>query len=444
MLKKARHVDEKNKIIIKNTLESLIVKGLSIIVSFLTTPLFIEYFNDNRILGIWYTLLSVLIWFLNFDLGLGNGIRNKLVKDLTLNDYISAKKTISSGMFSVGIITIFLSIIGLFLISYLNMNKLFNINESLITNRTLVLSSIFIFIGIMLRFFLTTITSIFYALQRSSINNLLALCVSILQLLYVIFVRFDNVEDALLHISFAYIFLSNAPVIFAGILIFNKDLKACKPSIKYIDIRTIKSIVNIGILFFLCQILYMIIANTNEFFITNLYGSNYTTEYTFYYKLTSLASMIISLGLTPIWSVVTKAQQEENFIWLNKLFYKIKIAGLILLCIELLFIPILPYIMDLWLGKNVVNVKYCTALAFALFGSVFVYSGMLSTISNGLAMMKVQTLAFLLAVTLKIILIYICYKFTSWDFVVWCNFFILLPYIIAQQISLNKYLKSKI
>lgn len=80
---KYKHLGENSKIVIKNVFESFVVKGLSLIVSFATTPLFIKYFNDNMVLGVWYTLLSVLIWFLNFDLGLGNGIRNNLVKAFT-------------------------------------------------------------------------------------------------------------------------------------------------------------------------------------------------------------------------------------------------------------------------------------------------------------------------------------------------------------------------
>ena len=444
MFDKIKNLDEKNRIIIRNTVESLVVKGFSIVVSFLTTPLFIHYFNDNKVLGIWYTLLSVLIWFLNFDLGLGNGIRNNLVKDLTRKDYLSARKTISSGMFSVGVVTIILTLIGSILISCINLNSFFNIDGAYLAHETILWSTIFIFVAIMLRFFLTTISSVFYALQRSAVNNMLALCVSVLQLLYVLLVRFDNVEDALINISFAYIFLSNLPVMIAGYWVFHKELKNCKPSINCIEKESITAIVHIGALFFLCQILYMIIANTNEFFITNLYGGNYTAEYTFYYKLTSLASMIVTLGLAPIWSVVTKAQQEGNFLWLSKLFNKIKLAGLGVLVLQLVFIPLLPYLMNLWLGKGIVDVQYDTALSFALFGSAFVYSGMLSTISNGLAMMKVQTIAFSIGVALKIILIYALYTYTSWDFVVWCNFIILLPYIISQQISLNRYLRKKI
>ena len=69
---------------------------------------------------------------------------------------------------------------------------------------------------------------------------------------------------------------------------------------------------------------------------------------------------------------------------------------------------------------------------------------MLSTIANGLAMMKTQTICYLLAVLLKFILILVFYSLTRWDFVVWTNMLILLPYIIAQQFVLNKYLKMYI
>ena len=100
------------------------------------------------------------------------------------------------------------------------------------------------------------------------------------------------------------------PVVIAGIIVFQRELKGCRPSLRYIDSVHIKAIMHIGALFFICQILYMIIANTNEFFITNLYGAGFTTDYTFYYKLSTIGTMLISLGLTPVWSVVTKAQAE--------------------------------------------------------------------------------------------------------------------------------------
>lgn len=444
LLNRFRNAGDNTVIVIKNVIGAFFIKGGSMIVSLITTPLFISYFDNNKVLGIWYTLLSILFWFLNFDLGIGNGIRNNLVKDLTANDYSSARRTISSGMFAVGVVTIILSFVGYVLIDNIDLYWLYSLTEDTISYRCLFLSTIFVFIAVMLRFFLTTITSIFYALQKSAVNNLLALCASVLQLLYVLIADFDSVEEALISISFAYIFLSNIPTIVAGIIVFCKDMRQCIPTIKCIDKLHLKAITSIGALFFLCQILYMIISNTNEFFITNLYGSEYTTEYTFYHKLTTIVSMLVSLSLTPIWSVVTKAQTEGNFGWLDKLYSKIKFAGFGLLLLQFAIVPFIPFLMNLWLGDGVVEVNYITAVSFACFSSIFLYSGMLSTIANGLAMMRIQTLTFLIAVFLKIFLLGLFHQYTKWDFVVWVNVIILLPYVVAQQLSLNHYFKKKL
>lgn len=429
---------ENSKIIIKNVIGSFAVKGLSLIVSFVTTPLFIHYFNENRMLGVWYTLLSVLVWVLNFDLGLGNGIRNHLVKALSCHDMEDARRIISSGMFSVGIMTIVLTVVGIFLISLTNLNGLFNVGADVVSPETLRLSAIYVFLAIMLRFFLTTVTSVFYALQKTAVNNILTLCVSVLQMFYVLLAHFTSPEDALLHISFAYIFLSNLPVVVAGIWVFHKKLKSCRPSIRYVDLAHIKAITGIGAMFFVCQILYMLIANTNEFIVTSLYGVEATAEYTFYYKLTTLGTMVITLALSPIWSVVTKAQAEGNYVWLNKLYRYIKRGGVSVFVIQLLLVPFVPWMMNVWLGDGVVQGSYSTAVAFALFSSVFLYSGMLSTIASGMSMLKTQTISYVVAISIKIIGLAILYRCTSWNIVVWINTIALLPYIIAQQYVLNK------
>ena len=230
----------------------------------------------------------------------------------------------------------------------------------------------------------------------------------------------------------------------AGHIIFSTKLKQCRPSLSYVEKYNIKAVIHVGSLFFLCQILYMLIANTNEFFVTNLYGSEYTTEYTFYYKLATLGTLIVSLALTPVWSMVTKAQKQGNYVWLSQLYRYIKYAGFIILIIQLLIIPFIPFLMRIWLGEGVLTVNHVTSIAFAIFGAVFTYAGMLSTIANGLTMMRVQTICYLLAVVVKVALLFALSSCTSWVFVVWLNIGIFIPYIIVQQISLNKYFNKMI
>lgn len=441
---KLQKLSPNNKIVLKNTVGAFLVKGGALLISLFTTPAFIRYFNNNAILGVWYTLLSVLTWFLNFDLGIGNGIRNNLVKAFTVNDRVEARKIISSGFFSVGVVTVVLSIVGVGLISLIDLNWLFNISAENIAYKVLFQSAIFVFLSIMLRFLLTSVSSIFYALQKSVVNNFLSLCVSILQLLFVLIFHFNNSERALRILSIAYLFISNFPILIAGIIVFATTLRDCLPSWKFVNKETIKKVMTIGTIFFICQILYMLIVNTNEFLITKLFGPEYTTEYTFYYKITSLISMVVTLALTPIWSVVTKAMTEKNFDWLGKLYKIIVIVGLGTCALQFLLVPCMQFIMDIWLGENSISVNYVIAIAFACFGSVFVYSSMLSTIVCGLARMKLQAICYGIGIIFKFIFVLIVSRFTNnWSIVVWSNAIILFPYCVAQQIDLNKYIKKQ-
>lgn len=443
IVRKLKSLETNEKIVLKNTIFAFLIKGGSLFLALFTTPAFIDYFDNNSVLGVWYTLLSVLTWFLNFDLGIGNGIRNNLVEDLTINDYISARKTISSGLFSNFIVSIVLFFIGLLLICNINLSSFYHIEPNIVSYQTLFCSTIIVFIGIMLRFFLTIVSSMFYALQKSSVNNFLALCVSVLQLIFVLTVRFDSSEKSLLGLSAAYLIISNLPLCIAGIIVFKKELKDCKPGIKFVDKEHIKRVLGIGSVFFICQILYMLIINTNEFLITNQFGPKYTTEYTFYYRLTSLISMLVTLAMTPIWSVVTKAVAEKNYSWLGKLYNKLKLIGLGTILLQFAFIFVQQFVMDIWLRENSIEINYFTAVAFACFGSVFVYSSILSTIVCGMSRMILQAVCYGIGVVVKFIMVFgLSGVFNHWSLVVWSNIVILVPYCIAQQIDLNRYIRK--
>ena len=443
IINRLRNTGQNNKIILKNSVGAFAINGASLLVSLASAPALIHYFNNNEVLGIWFTMLSVLVWFLNFDLGIGNGIRNQLTKDLTLKDEISAKTTISSGFFSIGIVSIVLIIVGVVLISLIDLNWLFNVSNKLLSAHTLHIATIAIFVAVMIRFTLTFVSSIFYSMQKSAINSFLSLFVQVLQFVFVLLFHFENIENSLVYLSVSYIFITNLPVIIAGVYVFIKPLKQCRPNINFINKNRVKGIIGIGGIFFVCQIAYMLIVNTNEFLVTKLYGASYTTEYSFYYKVTSIVAMMVSLGMTPIWSVVTKALAEKNYFWLNKLYVNIKRIGWIIIAFQFLLIPFMQYIMDFWLGKGIVIIRIETAIAFAVFGSTFVISSMLSTIVCGMARMKIQTICYSVGVILKLIVDFSLYTiYPHWDLIVWSNVLVLIPYIIVQIVDLNLFFKT--
>ena len=73
-------------IVLRNTLMASMVKGGSLFIALFTTPAYMHFFNNDEVLGVWFTMLSVLAWILNCDMGIGNGLRNHLVYAINEKD----------------------------------------------------------------------------------------------------------------------------------------------------------------------------------------------------------------------------------------------------------------------------------------------------------------------------------------------------------------------
>ncbi|SFO74243.1 hypothetical protein SAMN04488519_11313 [Algoriphagus ornithinivorans] len=82
----------------KNILALFFIKGYSIAVSLALIPLTLKLLNEFQY-GIWITLFNVLSWISIFDIGIGNGLRNKFTEALAKNKIEEAGKYVSTAYF---------------------------------------------------------------------------------------------------------------------------------------------------------------------------------------------------------------------------------------------------------------------------------------------------------------------------------------------------------
>ena len=160
-----------NKNLFSNIISAFVIKGVSLCISVFSMPLYMKYFDNNTALGLWYTLLSIISWILICDLGLGNGLRNKLTKALVEKDTVLCKKLISSTYAILSIFIIFVLVIGIIVIPQIDLNDFFNVSSQIVSKIALQYSLMILFVGICCSFVLKVINSIIYALQKSSLNN---------------------------------------------------------------------------------------------------------------------------------------------------------------------------------------------------------------------------------------------------------------------------------
>lgn len=445
IFQKFRQLSDKDRILFQNILGAFAVKGLSLVVSLFTLPAYMRFFKDQNVLGVWYTVLSVLTWVLNFDLGVGNGLRNKLALALAVNDQERARQVISSAYFMIGGLMLVLTAAGLTLIPLADWNGFFNVEADLISGETLAQVVRYAFIGIALQFFLRLISSILYALQKSAVNDAISLVTSVLLLVFALLAPAAAPADSLKLFSLGYVFCANLPLAVATVMVFWGPLKKCRPGRRWVNVSCAKGVLSLGGMFFFCQIFYMVIANTNEFFITQYTDPTNVVEYQIYNKLFTLVGTLFMLGLTPVWSAVSRAVAEEDYLWLRRVKRQLLWLTAAAAAAEFAILPFLQILVNLWLGPEAIAIQYDYALIFALFGTAMIAQSTVSVIANGTGRIKLQMLCYGLGVVVKVVVIDLGCRLTGeWIVVVLANALVLLPYCILQQLDLTRYIRRKL
>lgn len=145
---------------------SVFYKLLGVAISFIAVPLMIRYLGNERY-GIWSTMLSIFSWIILFDVGIGNGLRNKLTESLAKGSLEDAKRYVSTGYIALGAISFFLFVVFIVCGQNINWQVVFNTNRvglsELKTSVTLAGSFIII------NFWLSLINQVLNGLQKTSL-----------------------------------------------------------------------------------------------------------------------------------------------------------------------------------------------------------------------------------------------------------------------------------
>jgi O-antigen/teichoic acid export membrane protein len=440
-MKKIKQLNGNTKKVISNVINGVVIKGIAIGIGFLTVPAYITYFENNIVLGIWFTILSVLSWILNFDLGVGNGLRNRIVGTIAKNDHISTRKYISSSYIFLTVISFAIFIIILLISLSISWNKVFNISTQIINTSELRLAIIIVLFGIMLQFILRLISSILFALQESFLPNLLTLITNIVILIFVTVSNISGFNNNILELSVVYLFAVNLPLFVTTIIIFSTRLKSVSPKIGFFDLKYAIDTLKVGSAFLGLQLEAMVINNTSVFLITWLLGSVFVVEYNIYFKIFSLVSTIYSLITVPIWSAITKAKAEDDYEWIRKTTRVLQLIAVIFTIGQLAVLPFMQYLFNIWLGDNTFKVSFKLMLLFTLEQGIIIWSGINAAICNGLNEMKWQFVLMTIGACLMFPLAYILTSyFPSYNGVILAHCFSLLPYCIGQTIWLEKYI----
>lgn len=395
------------KLAVSNLSWSFIIKILALLIGLLLYPQYVKYFGNLTsapslsgetttygaiTLGAWLVILQILSWVLTFDMGIGNGLKNKIVEAMNSGNEKDVKKYISCSYISNFFIIVVLLIVGLPIIFSINFNTLLNISPLVVPERTLQLAFALAFVSICIEFFLKIVLNIYQALQKQIVASLVPLISTILLILFVLFVRIESMSIALIVLSIFYIFSINVPLVVTTIILFGGRFKEHRPSIKCWSFNSAKSVVAIGGIYFIIQICLLIINSTNKIIISNSYGAEVVSLYEPYLKIFSAICAIGSAVSLPVWTLILRADVKKDYLWIKKMEKTMAVVGIVFSLGAFLAAGLLQIVFNVWLGSNSFTVSYFRAFMFAIWSIVTIVSYFVSAFSNGLKILKPQVI----------------------------------------------------
>lgn len=380
---------------------AVLFKALAVAASFFTIPLMISYLGKEQY-GIWSTLLSIMSWVVFFDLGIGNGLRNKVAESLAKNKVGEAADYISSGYTWIGIISLVLFVlvaISSFLIPW---QVIFNAN--VLSNTTLrdavLIAEFFLFFN----FWLSLINQVLNAVQRTS-WVVFGQLISNVSCLIVVFVLFKKTEASLLLLITGY----GLSIVAAGVFLsfcFYKVRKDLRPKLNY-DRQYIQPLLTVGSQFFVIQLAVLVIFTTDKILITQLFGPQYVTQYDVVFKLFSIITLIHGLITAPLWSAYTDAYHRLDLQWISQTLRKqLAIFFVVtLLVIALCFVA--KPIINLWVGEDF-EIPENLVFGMGVFVVVSTWNNVFGSVLGGIGKVRLGSLYTVMTALLNIP---ICYYF---------------------------------
>lgn len=369
----------------KNILASFIIRGLSIAISLVLVPLTINYVNPSRY-GIWLTLGSILTWFSFFDIGLGNGLRNKFAEALAQGESELARIYLSTTYAVLGIIIGSVLFLFICINPFLNWAIILNTSHEMAGELSLLVIIVFVFFC--LRFVFQLIFIVLSACQETAKASLFDFLGSLFSSA-IIFILTKTTSGNLIYLGAT---LSVTPVlvlIVTSLWFYSRGYKKFAPSFKHVKFKYARDLMSLGINFFIIQIAVLVLFNTNNIIIAQLFGPQEVTTYNISFKLFSVITMIFFIIVTPLWSAYTEAYTKKEFKWIKTMMSKMGKIWILLSIFTILILLSSPVIYKLWVGKSV-EIPFALSIAMSSFVIAYVWQILHISLLNGIGKIRLQ------------------------------------------------------
>jgi len=417
---------------------SFLLKGVSISIGFVLIPMTINYVNPTQY-GIWLTLSSIISWFSYFDVGLGNGLKNKLAAANALEQYTDARIYVSTTYAILAILSATVFSIFFFANHFIDWAKILNSPDLKgVDLNHLALMVLALFCVQFVAQIINTILTAMHATAKVSV----VYCIGQVCIIIIIYILTRTTAGSLNNLVFV---LGGIPVfvqIMASIYFFNTRYKHIAPSFRFIKFKYTRELLSLGGIFFILQIGALLLFQTDNIIITQLFGPHSVTTFNIAYKLFSVIIMLFTIIMTPFWSAFTDAFTKGDFDWMKRVLTRMEKYWLILCGLTLVVLVMSPFIYKIWL-KGSVAISFPLSVAMAFYVMGYCWITVQCFFLNGIGKVRLQLYLYLGFTLINIPLGIVLGKYIGIPGVTYSNVIVLFFMGIILSIQSKKILNSK-
>jgi O-antigen/teichoic acid export membrane protein len=353
--------DLRGKRILKNIILSAGLKVVNAAISFLVIPLYLSLLTEVSF-GIWLTVSAVISWINFFDLGMGNGLRNRFAEALAKDDKDLARVYVSTTYFVVGALAAAIAVLFFLANVFVDWSAVFAAPQSLAAEvNTMVVVLVVLFLP---QFVLQLVKMVITADQRPALANLMNTVVNVLQLA-AIYMLVQQKEDSLVTLSLAMGLINLMVPLMANFVFFSTSYRAYAPRWKSVQMKYAKDLMGLGFTFFVLQGAALVVFMTDNLIISRVLGPEEVPAYNIAFRYFNLASVFFGLVTIPFWSAFTDAYARQDMDWIRKMLRRLMALWAVVSVIGVGMFFAAPLVYAIWIG-DVIEVPQVLNLAMML------------------------------------------------------------------------------
>lgn len=368
----------------KNSMASVLVKSGNIMLSFILVRITLGLLNDEKY-GIWTAISSLVTFASFFDIGLGNGLRNRLTEAVAKQDYETGRIYVSTAYVLFAGIQLVLLLVACVVIYVVDWTYVLNVRLS---NSYISLLVLVTLVGFCLKLMLDTVSYVLLALQKTALSNTIYLIIN-LGLVSGIWLLGLGHYNNLLSVSIMSAVVPVVVLIAFSFYYYREQLRDYAPSLRAVDFSVRPKLMSLGLKFFIIQLAGIVIFYTDNMLISKLFGPKSVTEYSVVFRYYNAINSFFFVIISPFWSAFTEAYAKNELAWVKTSYARLKRSWLVILLAITVMLLLSTKVYQIWLGPTF-KTSWSLNVLMALFVLVSCWNNITVTVINGFGKVKMQ------------------------------------------------------